>query len=285
MIRLVRNGIFPITKDSKGNKLANSPETGLAFPGTIQGEGKLAGIPSVFIRLSGCNLRCAWLLPDQSVSLCDTPYSSFETSGEEKWEIQDIADIIRQNSSKISHLVITGGEPMLQHQDLVELIHRLQDIKAFHISIETNGTIYSEEMASLVHLFSISPKLESSAPTPEKLEGSSFARFHNLAEGHLHRSNRTHEIQQMIDFCRNHPEKHDFQLKFVFTGVDEEVEVIKFLNRLNNWHPDDVLLMPLGRTEEELEQTSRLALEACIRNGFRFAPRLHIQVFGDKPGV
>ncbi len=119
---------------------------------SIQGEGILAGVPSVFVRLSGCNLRCAW---------CDTPYASWNPEGDYKMLGSIIADVRRRWPS---HVVVTGGEPMIADK-IVELTKGLKDID-LHVTIETAGTVYKPVVCDLM---SISPKLANS--TPRKREG------------------------------------------------------------------------------------------------------------------
>src|SRR5579863_1058108 len=95
---------------------------------SIQGEGTLVGVPSVFVRTSGCNLRCTW---------CDTPYTSWQPEGEER-SVGSIVDEV--SSYHASHVVITGGEPMIAPQ-IEELTEELAGRLAQHITIETAGTV------------------------------------------------------------------------------------------------------------------------------------------------
>src|SRR5579884_2437756 len=96
---------------------------------SIQGEGMLAGVPSVFVRLSGCNLRCDW---------CDTPYTSWKPEGRDVFLGPILADVRRNWAS---HVVVTGGEPMI-HDHIVKLTEGLKGIDQ-HITIETNGTAFA----------------------------------------------------------------------------------------------------------------------------------------------
>ena len=83
---------------------------------SIQGEGILAGVPSIFIRTSGCNLRCHW---------CDTPYASWKPEGPE----MSIEEILKKISGwDCNHIVLTGGEPMIA-PDLPELATALRKQK------------------------------------------------------------------------------------------------------------------------------------------------------------
>src|SRR5689334_24705142 len=95
---------------------------------SIQGEGRLAGVPSVFVRTSGCNLRCVW---------CDTPYTSWQPEGEEK----SLAEIVgAAKNYPARHAVVTGGEPLLA-PEIEELTAGLKT-EGFHITIETAATIF-----------------------------------------------------------------------------------------------------------------------------------------------
>src|SRR4051812_17971141 len=95
---------------------------------SLQGEGKLTGVPSVFIRASGCNLRCTW---------CDTPYASWAPEGDALSVPQILAEV---GKSPAAHVVLTGGEPMIM-PDIAELCAALKE-KNYHITIETAATIF-----------------------------------------------------------------------------------------------------------------------------------------------
>ena len=98
---------------------------------TIQGEGLLAGTPSLFIRLQGCNLRCPW---------CDQPESLGE--GGRVLKVEEI--LSRARSSRARHAVITGGEPFLS-PGLPSLVKDLLDL-GFTVQIETNGTLWNRDL-------------------------------------------------------------------------------------------------------------------------------------------
>lgn len=115
---LAKDGIFPITRDAAGNPISQLPASGFLFPGTIQGEGKLAGIPSLFIRLAGCNLHCCWKTSDNRVSPCDTAYAAYHLQETHMMSPDEIYQIILHNTQSIQHIVITGGEPLLQAREL-----------------------------------------------------------------------------------------------------------------------------------------------------------------------
>src|SRR6476646_3107711 len=95
---------------------------------SIQGEGKLTGVPSVFVRASGCNLRCVW---------CDTPYASWTPEGEDVLVRQIVS---RVHEFQAWHVVLTGGEPMIM-PDFRELAEALS-AEGKHITVETAGTFF-----------------------------------------------------------------------------------------------------------------------------------------------
>jgi 7-carboxy-7-deazaguanine synthase len=299
-IILVRNGVFPLTRDKSGNLLSVRPETGYDFPGTLQGEGKMAGIPVLFIRTSGCNLRCMWETESGKTSLCDTPYSSCYVEETEEWEIEDIIETIRANSRFIKHIVISGGEPATQPIALVQLAQQIKQKLGFHITLETNGTIFIPELSSWIDMFSISPKLSSSEPTAAKIKKLKQPVDESYIRDHKRFRRNIDAIQKYINACMDmgsyyadkpySPQKRlkykDFQLKFVVSGPSDIEEIKKdFLEKLVFVEPEDIVLMPLGGTREFLSKTFFMTAELAIRNGWRFTPRLHIDLFDNKPGV
>lgn len=283
-IFLAPEAIFPITKDENGQAFTSSPATGFPVSGTIQGEGKMAGVPVLFLRTAGCNLRCMWNLPNGEISLCDTPFASFDTRGEKRVEVETIKKLVLNNIGMMNHMVISGGEPFIQPDGLVHLISEVKKERNIHFAVETNGTIFSEELVNSIDFFSISPKLKNSVPNKAKLEKIKVMIPFEPQQAEKTRKN-IEVLQRIIDHCKATPGK-DFQLKFVVQNHDELAEIEEsFLANLNNWQPDDVVLMPLGSTPEELEQTRMIALEAAIERGWRFSPRLQVTYFGGVAGV
>lgn len=280
---LSNEGVFPITKDKNGNLLADNPATGLNIPGTIQGEGKLAGTSSLFIRFASCNLRCIWQLPNGKLSRCDTPYASFNTIHNFPTNVRDVVDLVHSNLGPLKHVVITGGEPLIQKVALANLAEILKKETGVHLTLETNGTLFDADVAKNIDLFSISPKLSNSNPNFHKLEAMGLNPTGPLI---FHAEKRVNHkaLQSFIDVC-NETGK-DIQLKFVVARLEDESEIEHgFLKQLKNWKTDDILLMPLGANREELAQTTRLVMEMALRKGWRFSPRIHIELFGSKAGV
>jgi len=219
---------------------------------SIQGEGVLTGVPSVFIRTSGCNLRCTW---------CDTPYTSWTPEGE-ALEIATILDRVR--ASGTSHVVVTGGEPMIDPA-IVELTRELR-AKGQHITIETAGTVFKPVECDLM---SISPKLANSTPW-QRDEG-------RWAGQHERTRYQPEVLRQLMALC-------DYQLKFVVAERDDLAEIQKVIADTGA-DRRRVLLMPEGVTPEILNQRSIWLAELCKEFDFRFSTRLHVMLWGDRRGV
>jgi len=244
----------------------DAPEEGLPINElfcSLQGEGKLAGVPSVFVRTSGCNLRC-WF--------CDSYHTSWEPTGA-YLSIEDIVDEVR-SYERADHVVFTGGEPMI-HEESVELLDELADY-GYHTTIETNGTIYRD---AAIDLASISPKLASSTPTPERDPNGDG----EWADRHEQRRIDVDALSTLVD-------TYDSQLKFVVTGRDDMAEIETLVGRVREAAtttiPDsDILLMPEGTTQAELDTKRTAVAELAVEYGYRYTPRLHVDLWNDAPGT
>ena len=285
-LRLVENGIFPIKYDSKGNLIDNELDTGLDIPGTIQGEGKLLGTPCLFIRTSQCNLSCSWVGSDGNGSTCDTPYSSHFPENN-KMSIDEILLIIKNNLGNLEHIVISGGEPMLQGRRLYDLLVELKMTHNLHITIETNGTIYIPEIAAMTNLISISPKLASSTPWSANLKNTSIAFNENVAKTHEKRRINLAVLQRWIDWKHENPVERDFQFKFVISeNYELDIKEIDYiLSQLTGWKKSDICLMPEGVNSADLMKKTEWLTKVCIEKGWRFTPRLHALLWGVKRSV
>lgn len=219
---------------------------------SVQGEGLLLGTPSVFLRASGCNLRCVW---------CDTPYASWEPEGEERSVAALLADIAAYPTR---HVVITGGEPMIM-PDIVELSEQLHR-GGYHITIETAGTVFQPVACDLM---SISPKLSNS--TPYGREGGRWVHQHE-------------RLRLQPDVLRRLMAAYPYQLKFVVARAEDLAEIRDLVTRLEA-DPARVLLMPEARDRETLRQRGRWLVELCKQHGFRYCPRLQIELWDDRRGV
>ncbi len=215
---------------------------------SIQGEGKLAGMPSTFIRTSGCNLRCTW---------CDTPYSSWQPDGQD-WSVDQIVRHVATHPA--THVVITGGEPMIAPD--VGLLTAALKLAGYHITIETAATVFTDVQCDLA---SISPKLANSTPW-------------RRAPGPIAEAHEDHRIN--IPVIRTFMDRFEYQLKFVVEHPGDLDEIDRCLARLGNVAPADVLLMPEGTTPDALDQKSRWLSEICKQRGFRLCPRWQILLYG-----
>ena len=220
---------------------------------SIQGEGKLTGVPSVFVRASGCNLRCVW---------CDTPYASWQPEGEDV-PLREIMRRVLEYGAK--HVVVTGGEPMIM-PDVVEVCAALHSAGQ-HITIETAATVYKPVN---LHLASLSPKLSNS--TPNERDGGRFADAHERQRLNIP------VIQQFIDSAP------DFQHKFVVSSEADLEEIESIVGQLKNVSPDDVLLMPEGPAAARRARRAAGRAAGCQRTGSRGCPRLHVSLYGNTRG-
>jgi 7-carboxy-7-deazaguanine synthase len=216
---------------------------------SVQGEGGLVGVPSIFIRTSGCNLRCSW---------CDTPYASWHPEGEEL-AIDRVLELTAEYRAA-RHVVLTGGEPMIM-PGIVELSERLRE-RGLHITIETAGTVHAPVECDLM---SISPKLSNSTP-----EGVFRAQHERL------------RIQP--DVLRQLIAEYDYQLKFVIASEPDLAEVRELIAMLNA-PAHKVILMPEGISAEVLNDRGVWIAELCKEHGYRFSPRLHVHLYGNKRGT
>lgn len=219
---------------------------------SIQGEGTLVGVPSVFIRTSGCNLRCTW---------CDTPYTSWQPEGEEL-TVPQITDRVRAFGN--SHVVITGGEPMIAPR-MVELTQTIRELGA-HITIETAGTVFQQLQCDLM---SISPKLANS--TPWERDGGRWAAQHE-------------RLRYKPDVLKQLMASYPYQMKFV-VAAPEDLPEIENIQRELGAPPQNIVLMPEGVNRDILRDRGRWLAEICKQRGFRFSPRLHVELWGDRRGI
>jgi 7-carboxy-7-deazaguanine synthase len=296
-IRLVKNGIFPIINSQEGGKLL--PKTSFDVSGTLQGEGKLAGTPSLFIRLAGCNLRCSWKAMDGSIDICDTPYSSHHLEEFEELEVAEVIEIVKSNLFGIKHIILSGGEPTLQNLALAELAKELKKLN-LHITMETNGILYFSHLAKHIDLFSISPKLSSSEPDRSKNAKLQYPVEQALIDQHRQIRKNLASLQKYINACHTRDDYYgdspdveltrrsdkDFQLKFVVSSPEEEREILEeYLQKLVNWNPQDILIMPLGGNRAFLSKTASIAAEMAVKNRWQYCPRIHIHLFDNQQYV
>ncbi len=222
---------------------------------SLQGEGIFAGVPSAFIRISGCHLRCVW---------CDTPYASWSPEGPYK-EIDELLEWF--GAQGVRHAVITGGEPMI-FPGAAELAARLKERGAI-VTIETAGAAWMEISCGLM---SISPKLANSDPGPEA--GA-------WRERHIRTRSDREPLARLLA-------AHDCQLKFVVNPEgegDDLAEIDAMMDGMPPIAPERIFLMPEGTDAETIWRRARILAPVIMKRGWRLGPRLQIDLFGDTRGT
>ncbi len=220
---------------------------------SVQGEGFLTGTESVFVRTSGCNLRCSY---------CDTPYASWAPEGEDL-SVDEVTARVEQLDRR--HVVLTGGEPML----FAELIPLCAELcrSGRHVTVETAGTLYLPVECDLM---SISPKLSNSDPPPD--------REPHWTQRHRHNRHAPQVIRRLVA-------EHDYQLKFVVDRPEDCREVQAYLAEFPQIDRGRVMLMPQGTDVESLACKARWLRPYCAEHALRFCPRRQIEWFGQKRGT
>lgn len=285
---------------------------------SIQGEGLYAGIPSVFVRVTGCNLRCIFM-----DSICDTPYSSFNPE-KPKFTVEDVAKELIDHP-KVNHLVITGGEPTLYDLDgFLEELDIILDKEVgsayaynIKVTIETNGTNeISKRLLNDLCLISVSPKLSTSCLSDrviKELEDSNGNVCMQFNDGIDEKGNcKKKDVRVSAEQLRNHNKNRinidvltdfadafaDVQYKFVYSGPESEKEILEIRDRIADKlqlrYPkvgleelqesinEYIWLMPEGIDSEKLSETAKKAVDVCIRNGWQYTDRLHIRIWGNE---
>lgn len=221
---------------------------------SVQGEGSLSGVPSIFVRTAGCNLRCSW---------CDTPETSWRSTGAQR----ALDDLVAQIDGfrPVSHVVLTGGEPLIAIglEALTQALHA----RGFHLTVETAGTVY-RDLGGLVDLWSISPKLANSTPGHE---AGPWRQRHEATRW------RPEVIRRLMA-------SGPHQIKFVVCRERDLQEIDACVAALGV-RPERVILMPEGRSPARLDAVATWLAAACIERGYRFSDRLHIRLYGDTPGT
>jgi len=219
---------------------------------SVQGEGVLVGTPSIFVRTSGCNLRCVW---------CDTPYTSWTPEGSEQ-TVEAILEEARRYPAR--HAVVTGGEPMIA-PEIAGLTAGLRGL-GLHVTVETAGTVFAEVACDLM---SISPKLANS--TPWERDGGRWAKQHE-------------RLRIDAEVLRRLMGSYAYQLKFVVERPEDLAEIRAIVERTGA-RSECVVLMPEGTDADVLHERGRWLVEIAKQEGFRFSPRLHIELWGNRRGV
>jgi organic radical activating enzyme len=217
---------------------------------SIQGEGTNAGKPAIFLRTAECNLRCSW---------CDTKYTwdwkNFDYSKEvNEMPIKEIRHVLQQFN--LRHLVITGGEPLMQQDDLAELLTFLKP--EFYVEVETNGTILpNNALTALVDQWNVSPKTKNSGNPLELCE-----------------------VNECYTFFSKHENSY---FKYVIENVDDLTEVNQLIKKYN-LKKNMVLLMTQASTKKEILERENNVFLLSKENSLGFSPRMHVTKWGEQRG-
>ncbi|HEY6868393.1 MAG TPA: 7-carboxy-7-deazaguanine synthase QueE [Novosphingobium sp.] len=227
---------------------------------SLQGEGASIGRPSVFVRLSRCNLACRW---------CDTAYT-WRFTGDNRPHRDDLAFEREANQLALdaadvaariaalggNRLVITGGEPLLQGAALARLLPLLP---GYHVEIETNGSVAPHPaLDPQVHQYNVSPKLAHSG---------------NPADLAL--------VPDRLTAWAADPRAF---FKFV-VAAPEDIEEIRKLSETYSLTSERLFVMPEGTSPAVLGQRLRWLAPLALAHGWRLTDRLHIHLYGDTRGT
>ena len=250
------NLITPLGKTGFSHGLPAATRGTLRIAETFQsrqGEGKLTGTESFFIRTSGCNLRC-WF--------CDTPYASWNPKGEQTRLDQILAQV---QASGLRHVVLTGGEPMLSSESTS--LCKLLRAEGFHLTVETAGTIDRETPCDLL---SISPKFQSSAP--DSTEHPKWSVLHEQ------RRMPIATMQSLI------AQAMDYQIKFVVDSPNDYEELLEIVEQLRV-PAERVWIMPQGSTNEAMDAAAQWLKDWVEQAGFSYCDRMQIRWYGNRRGT
>ncbi|MGC8699241.1 MAG: 7-carboxy-7-deazaguanine synthase QueE [Candidatus Acidifodinimicrobium sp.] len=236
---------------------------------SIQGEGKRIGVPSYFVRLTGCNLHCGFDV--KNLDKIDQSNLQEYKTGEwicdsvgvwkkgKKYSTNDIVSFLLEEKKKYNYnnLVITGGEPLLQINELWDMLYFIR-YEGYHgtVEVETNGTIDPASILWLVDNFNVSPKL------------------------YLGRSNEWFGLDKRWYAV----EKEKVIWKFVI-AKEEDISLVKQWAEDKHIDPSTIYLMPASESREELISNSQFVVERAKELGFNFTTRLQIIIWDRLTGV
>jgi len=232
---------------------------------SIQGEGRYAGFPAYFIRLSGCNFLCNWLKKDGTREFCDT-VEVWKTTKEETTP-ENLMQAIFSECKQIKyfsdlHIIITGGEPALQKEEITKFIE-LGKQKNMFFELETNGSIKDLEFYKQFNQINWSPKFKSAG--------------YGL---------KYYERSGALDFWKENFQNLPVDIKIVIANENDFIELEKWLDIFAPLAKHgQIMLMPVCNTREEHEENSRWLVEKCKEIGLPYSPRLHLMLWNKAVGV
>jgi 6-pyruvoyltetrahydropterin 2'-reductase len=232
---------------------------------SIQGEGRYAGTPAYFVRLSGCNFMCNWEKANGENEVCDT-LKVWQQTKEEIAPFDLAAKIIDElrtvQASRAVHIVLTGGEPLLQKKEAADLIRKLK-FEGFFCELETNGSIPDFDFYALFDNVNWSPKMRSAGYGKEY-----------------------YEKKGMLSFWKENAGKLSLDMKVVIGNNYDLEELDEWLVALNgSIAASRVFLMPVCNTRKEHEEGVQILVEACMRRGLKLSPRLQLVIWNKTVGV
>ena len=236
---------------------------------SLQGEGISVGVPSVFVRLSLCNLHCHWCDTDYTWNWDDTPYPHAHDADPAYRKFRREDEILTRSPEDVAahvlafsarNIIFTGGEPLLQGKELAALAAHLRErASGCRFEIETNGTLVPPPaLDALIAQYNVSPKLENSRNTPNEREKSEALRF--FAE------------------CER------AWFKFVVACPEDLTEVSNLCER-HGIPRERTILMPQGTDSATLRASAQWLAPLCLEHGYRFGDRLHVHLYGNTRGT
>lgn len=246
-------------------KLDNGPEIFYS----LQGEGVSIGVPSVFVRCSGCNLQCHWCDTEYTWNWSGTSFSHAKdrpgapakydrSSFQVRMTVPETAAIIAQ--IPCTNVVFTGGEPLLQQDRLAEVgtvLHTLN--QDYQIEVETNGTVVpSPEFDDIVTRYNVSPKL-----------------------GNSLMDRKVRLVPAAIQWFVDSPKA---TFKFVCANEADADEIGVFEAEFGVARRR-IIVMPEASNQQVLVERRRTLFDLCKDRGWRFTDRLHVAIFGERRGV
>lgn len=242
---------------------------------TVQCEGKSMGMPTIFIRTYGCNLRCGFANPDGTRG-CDTPYtwlpSATTADDVNRYTPSMLVDEIMQYPVH-NHWVLTGWEPLLQGDKFIPVCeeYKKRTGEYPYVEFETNGTVIpSEALQPYVGHYNVSLKLENSNATEK-------TGYHKDEYEYNWNTEKRRVIEKPVQWFTAEPKAY---FKFVIDRNLEVLEEVKGLQKRFNIPNTKVWLMPEGNSEEDIRASSCDIVEVCKEEGYRFSTRLHILLWG-----